>query len=468
MEEYRRPRRFSRQAGEFSKAFHFRARGHGAVLLHHGAHLHILLQDLVDVLHGGAAAFCDPFAALAVDDVVVLAFLIGHGVDDGFDLFQFAFVHAGVFGNILQRADFGEHVHQLIERAHFANLAKLVAKIFQRKSFRAKFAFEIKRGFLVHGLLGAFDERHDVAHAEDSRDDSFWIETFEGIVFFAESDKLYRRTADFADGERCSAACVAIEFGENDAGESEALVKFSGGAYRVLSDHGVSDKENFAGLQFFFQIAEFVHQVVVNVQAAGGVHDNDITGGKFRFLDGAANNFQWLVGSGARPETYADGFCNLRELFPRGGTVDVCGNDDRTVAMLRQPSCKFASGGRFAGALQADNHPHGWWARGKERLGVFAEQRSELIANQLDDLLVGRELQHDFAAERFAANAGEKFVDDRESDVAFEHGFADFGECGIEVLFGEFALATEILEGALQLFCEVFKHGKEFSVNSGP
>jgi len=31
----------------------------------------ILLQDLIDVLDGGAAAFCDAFAAFAVDDVVV-------------------------------------------------------------------------------------------------------------------------------------------------------------------------------------------------------------------------------------------------------------------------------------------------------------------------------------------------------------------------------------------------------------
>ncbi len=99
---------------------------------------------------------------------------------------------------------------------------------------------------------------------------------------------------------------------------------------------------------------------------------------------------------------------------------------------------------------------------------MLAEKSTELIANQLDDLLVGRELQHDFAAECFAANAGEKFVDHGESDIAFEHGFANFAERGVKVLFGEFALATEILECALQLFCEVFKHGKEFSVNSGP
>jgi hypothetical protein len=35
---YRFPRR-SAHAGEFAEAFHFGAGGHGAVLLHHGAHL---------------------------------------------------------------------------------------------------------------------------------------------------------------------------------------------------------------------------------------------------------------------------------------------------------------------------------------------------------------------------------------------------------------------------------------------
>ena len=84
------------------------------------------------------------------------------------------------------------------------------------------------RGFFVDGLFGAFDERHEVAHAEDAGDDAFGIETFEGIVFFAQADKLYWRAGDFADGKRCSAAGVAIKLGENDAGESETFVKFSG------------------------------------------------------------------------------------------------------------------------------------------------------------------------------------------------------------------------------------------------
>ena len=46
-------------------------------------------------------------------------------------------------------------------------------------------------------------------------------------------------------------------------------------------------------------------------------------------------------------------------------------------------------------------------------------------------------------------------------DVAFEQGFADFGESGVQVLFGELALAAEIFEGALKLLCERFKHERE-------
>src|SRR5260370_38546131 len=89
-----------RQTAEFAEAFHFCAGGHGAVLLHHGAHLQALLEDGVDVLNGGAAAFGDALAALAVDAVVVAALLVGHGVDDGFAARELAFVDFGILGTI--------------------------------------------------------------------------------------------------------------------------------------------------------------------------------------------------------------------------------------------------------------------------------------------------------------------------------------------------------------------------------
>ena len=91
---------------------------------------------------------------------------------------------------------------------------------------------------------------------------------------------------------------------------------------------------------------------------------------------------------------------------------------------------------------------------------MFAEKRSKLVANYLNDLLVRRKLQHDFAAQRFTADVGKEFVHDAEGDVAFQHGLANFRQCGVQMLIRELALAAQVLECTLKFFCKVLKHGE--------
>ncbi len=55
------------------------------------------------------------------------------------------FVHRGVLGEIRERTDLGQHAQHLLERAHFADLAQLVAKILEhvnslRRSLRSSSA----------------------------------------------------------------------------------------------------------------------------------------------------------------------------------------------------------------------------------------------------------------------------------------------------------------------------------------
>src|SRR5260370_31148071 len=64
---------------EFAEALHPGTGGHCAVLLHHRAHLQVLLEDLIYVLHRGTAALRDALAPLAVNHVVVAAFFVGRG-----------------------------------------------------------------------------------------------------------------------------------------------------------------------------------------------------------------------------------------------------------------------------------------------------------------------------------------------------------------------------------------------------
>ena len=84
-------------------------------------------------------------------------------------------------------------------------------------------------------------------------------------------------------------------------------MKFTGGTHRVLPDHRVGDEQHFARLQFLLQIGQLVHQLVVDVQAAGGVDQHHIARRKLRFLDRAAHNFKRLIGAGRGPDGNSDG-----------------------------------------------------------------------------------------------------------------------------------------------------------------
>src|SRR5882762_1746551 len=136
-----------RCASELAKALEPALGCERAVLLHHLAHLQVLLQHLIHLLHGGAAAACDPLAAFAINHIVVVAFGRRHRVDDGLDALQARFVDLHVLWSIRQRAYFRQHAKHLLDRPHLADLAQLVAEVFQSELASAQLPFEL-RGLL--------------------------------------------------------------------------------------------------------------------------------------------------------------------------------------------------------------------------------------------------------------------------------------------------------------------------------
>src|SRR5271169_532765 len=173
----RQPSFCSGQSRELSQSLQLRPRGHRAVLLHHRAHLQILLQNLIHILHGRPAALRNPLPPLPVNNIVVLPLLIRHRIDDSLDLLQLPLIHLRVFRQILQRPHLRQHVHKLLQRPHLANLFQLVAKIFQRESFFAQLPLEVRSCLPVNRLLRPLDERHDVAHPEHARNNPLWIKS---------------------------------------------------------------------------------------------------------------------------------------------------------------------------------------------------------------------------------------------------------------------------------------------------
>src|SRR5271165_1542321 len=81
-----------------------------AHLLEHLLHLRVLAKQIVYFLHGRAGAAGDAFAAVAVDDFMMVAFVRGHRIDDGLDAVDLLLVD--IVGGLLQageRSDRGQH-----------------------------------------------------------------------------------------------------------------------------------------------------------------------------------------------------------------------------------------------------------------------------------------------------------------------------------------------------------------------
>jgi hypothetical protein len=121
------------------------------------------------------------------------------------------------------------------------------------------------------------------------------------------------------------------------------------------------------------------------------------------------------------------------------------------VAGFFEPLGELAGGGGFAGALQAGHEDYGRGLRGGfEAGGVFAEDVDEFVVDDFYDLLGGAEGGGDLGAQGSGADVVDDGVDYGEVDVGLEEGEADLADGFGDVLFGEGALAAEVLKGALE------------------
>jgi len=99
------------------------------------------------------------------------------------------------------------------------------------------------------------------------------------VVFFTHADELDRLPCHLANGKGRAAARVAVHFGEHHAGDRKLFVELVGRTHRVLAGHGVGHKQNFLGVEQLLERLHFRHQVVVDVQASGGIDDQKVASG---------------------------------------------------------------------------------------------------------------------------------------------------------------------------------------------
>ena len=74
----------------------------------------------------------------------------------------------------------------------------------------------------------------------------------------------------------------------------EPLVELIGRFHRVLAGHGVRDEQNLGRIQRFLQLLQLLHQLFVDMQAAGGVDQQDVAPGLHRFAAGGSRQIERL------------------------------------------------------------------------------------------------------------------------------------------------------------------------------
>ena len=201
------------------------------------------------------------------------------------------------------------------------------------------------------------------------------MEDVEVVQLLAGAGEHHRLAGQVPHGQSCATACVAVEFGEHDAGEADTLLEGLGGDDGVLADHGVDDEQDLVGLHGVADVSGLRHELGVDAEPACGVDKDDVVLHPPRVLDRLAGHRDGIGGADAaagrslrspsrrprmRGEDVDAGLApDDLQLLDGVGTLKVAGDQQRCMSLRLQPFRELAGEGRLAGALQPGQHHHG-------------------------------------------------------------------------------------------------------------
>ena len=279
------------------------------------------------------------------------------------------------------------------------------------------------------------------------------MEDFEFVVLLTgphEGDGLSR---DCDDGKGGSSPGVAVELGQDNRGQPDLLLEGLGGTHCVLAGHGVSDIDNLGRLEGILDQAKLRHQVFIDMEPSGGVHDERIIAP----IPGVGDKvLKGLLGRGhLLPANLVEGQAELAgdhlELVLSGRPFQVERDEKRVFLEGEAPLGQLAAGCRFSGALETDHHKNGRGLAGEAQgFGLLAENGGQFIAEDLDHLLGRSEAIHHFLVQGFGLDLLDELFDDFIIDVGLEEGQTDHPQGLGHVLLGDRAFPPDELQDLLE------------------
>lgn len=153
---------------------------------------------------------------------------------------------------------------------------------------------------MAERLLRLLDQCEQVTHVEDAGGHPVRVEGVEVVQLLAVRREHDRLAGDRGDGERGTTAGVTVELRQDDAVEADAVAEGLGRVDRVLTDHRVDDEEDLVRGDDVADVRGLLHHLLVDAEAAGGVHDHDVVDLGLRELHGVLGDLDRVADAVAR------------------------------------------------------------------------------------------------------------------------------------------------------------------------
>src|SRR5262249_36407488 len=200
---------------------------------------------------------------------------------------------------------------------HSSHHLELRQEVVEIERSGPELALEPSGVFGFYCFSSFFHQPNDVAHPKNPSREPLRNKHFELIKFFTCSCEFDGPTSYFAHRQRRAAPRVAIEFGQDNAGDCQCIIEMGCYTDRLLSGRRIHNEENFLWLQEIFELLQLLNQRFVEFLPACRVKDIDVSW--CLILQGRGSSALHIFFAGAGYENgHIDFFAERRQL------VDCC------------------------------------------------------------------------------------------------------------------------------------------------
>ena len=189
------------------------------------------------------------------------------------------------------------------------------------------------------------------------------IERLQVVDAFADAHEAHRQPRGGGDGHQHPGLRGAVQLGHRKAGDADRLVELGHLGEGVLADAGIEHQQHFVGgsgvqaAHHALDLAQFVHQAGLGLQAAGRVRQHDVDAPRLGGGDRVEDHRGAVGALALGHHRHVVALPPLLQLLHRGGAEGVAGGEQHARVFLAQTVRELADERRLAGAVDAD-HQH--------------------------------------------------------------------------------------------------------------